>query len=190
MANVYPNNSTYDFCQWIINSKFAHFTNARKALINTVGAASLAGTSVTQNQWNQFIDITNRVYFPYTQNLAQTQMTTWTDYSATSIVVGWSAFTRKNIWYAIVANNLYVMFDIFGTSNSVTTTITLPRNSNASTPNTSVTIAIVNNGATGQGNAGVSSNSNVMTFYKDNNFAAFTNTGNKLVQGLMIIALP
>lgn len=53
----------------------------------------------------------------------------WTDYSATSTIVGWSSFTTKQIRYKIVGKQIFVYFYLAGTSNSVNVTFTLPNNS-------------------------------------------------------------
>jgi len=50
----------------------------------------------------------------------------WTDYSATSTIVGWSSYTTKKIYYSKIGKTLFVLVDISGTSNSISTNITLP----------------------------------------------------------------
>lgn len=54
--------------------------------------------------------------------------TDWVDYSATSTIVGWSSFTTKQIRYRIIGKQMFVVYKIFGTSNSTATTFTLPNN--------------------------------------------------------------
>lgn len=51
-----------------------------------------------------------------------------TDYSATSTVVGWSSFSLKTIYYKKIGKTVFVYFDLLGTSNSGSTTFTLPYN--------------------------------------------------------------
>lgn len=48
------------------------------------------------------------------------------DYSATSTITGWSSFTVKQLNYAINGKVATVWFQIEGTSNSSTTSVTLP----------------------------------------------------------------
>jgi len=60
------------------------------------------------------------------------EMATWIDYSATSTIVGWSSFTNKQIWYKIQGDTLFWWVRLTGTSNSTTTTFTLPTAPNAS----------------------------------------------------------
>jgi len=50
----------------------------------------------------------------------------WVDYSATSTIVGWSAFTNKYIRYQECTDKIFVTFYLSGTSNSTSTTFTLP----------------------------------------------------------------
>ncbi|KKL93897.1 hypothetical protein LCGC14_1870150, partial [marine sediment metagenome] len=50
----------------------------------------------------------------------------WTDYGATSTVVGWSGTPTKNIYYKKVGNLVFVNFYISGTSDDTMATFTLP----------------------------------------------------------------
>lgn len=50
----------------------------------------------------------------------------WTDYSATSTIVGWASFVSKVIWYKQVGNIVFVSYALSGTSNSNTTSFTIP----------------------------------------------------------------
>jgi hypothetical protein len=52
--------------------------------------------------------------------------TPWIDFSEQSTIVGWSSFTAKVIRYKVIGNIVYVYFNIIGTSNSSSTTFTLP----------------------------------------------------------------
>lgn len=54
-------------------------------------------------------------------------MLDWVDYSALSVIEGWSAFTTKEIQYRYLnLNTVLVNFVLIGTSNSVDTSFTLP----------------------------------------------------------------
>lgn len=57
--------------------------------------------------------------------------TGWTDYSETSTVVGFGAFTTKLIYYLKIGKQVFVAFYIDGTSNAVNFTFTVPVNSAA-----------------------------------------------------------
>lgn len=102
----------------------------------------------------------------------------WTDYSGTSTIVGWGAFTLKTISYRVIGKTVLVAFLITGTSNSATTTFTLP-----SSPVFTVFAACqVKAGATYQ--IGIVSAPNAtVTIYKDGAFGAFAATGDKEVYG-------
>ena len=52
--------------------------------------------------------------------------TPWIDFSEQSTIVGWSSFTTKRIRYKVVGNIVYVTIELSGTSNSTSTTFTLP----------------------------------------------------------------
>jgi hypothetical protein len=52
--------------------------------------------------------------------------TPWIDFSEQSTIVGWSAYTTKRIRYKVVGNIVYVNLTLDGTSNSTSTTFTLP----------------------------------------------------------------
>lgn len=51
---------------------------------------------------------------------------TWTSYGATSTIVGWGSFTKQEIYYKIVGKTVFVAYNLQGTSNSTSTTFTLP----------------------------------------------------------------
>jgi hypothetical protein len=55
-----------------------------------------------------------------------------TDYSATSTIVGWSAYTTKTILYHKIGTLVWCFFNIDGTSDNAATTFTLPYTSNSS----------------------------------------------------------
>ena len=114
----------------------------------------------------------------------------WIDYSATSTIVGWSSFTSKQILYKVIDNNktLLLNFLIAGVSNSTQTTFTLPF-----TPLTGMTgrdlILCIDAGAFSVGKFVYTSASNVITFVHDINGVAFANTGNKQINGTIIIPI-
>lgn len=49
-----------------------------------------------------------------------------TDYSGTATVTGWASFTSKVLSYLKIGKLVFVQYYISGTSNSATTTVTLP----------------------------------------------------------------
>lgn len=50
----------------------------------------------------------------------------WTDYSATSTIVGWTSFTVKQIFYKQIGKTVFVSVYLAGTSNATNITFTLP----------------------------------------------------------------
>lgn len=50
----------------------------------------------------------------------------WTDYSATSTIVGWSSYVTKRIYYKDIGKTRFVYVHFDGTSNSTSTSFTLP----------------------------------------------------------------
>jgi hypothetical protein len=114
--------------------------------------------------------------------------TDWVDYSATSTIVGWSSRTTTLIRYRIIGKQMFVQFNLIGTSNSTSVTFTLPNNSvNLSS---SLTHFGTNNGV----NVGVchgtpSGNSNVITLYASAVTAAWTGSGSKSTRGQFFIEI-
>lgn len=85
--------------------------------------------------------------------------TDWVDYSATSTIVGWSSYITKKIYYRIIGKQLFVRWYLEGTSNSTSTSFTLPFNNiNMAQVMSSF---CVNNGAPILGNSFMSENSNI-----------------------------
>lgn len=83
------------------------------------GLANIAGAATLQST----LDVTGIATFT-----ADVKTTAWTDYTATSTIVGWSSFTsgRKFIMYKKIGKLMLVAFHLEGTSNSATTSFTLP----------------------------------------------------------------
>lgn len=109
--------------------------------------------------------------------------TDWVDYSATSTVVGWSSFTTKQIRYRVIGKQVFVQFYILGTSNSTSTTFTLPNNS-VNLDETPISTLYVNNGvAGGYGYARMVKNSNTYTAYTSFSGGTWTASGTKQIVG-------
>ena len=111
--------------------------------------------------------------------------TDWVDYSVTSTVVGWSSFTTKIIRYRVIGKQVCVQYQLQGTSNSATTTFTLP--------NTSINIEVnqnnitVDNGVVSLGLLQVPNNSNSCVLQKWTSINSvtptFTASGSKVAKG-------
>ncbi len=100
--------------------------------------------------------------------------TPWIDFSEQSSIVGWSVYTTKRIRYKVVGNIVYIMYAIEGTSNSTSTSFTLPIISkNASI----VFMTYGNDNGAGQVALGSSSGSvNSITFQRYTTISALTTT--------------
>jgi len=112
--------------------------------------------------------------------------TAFTDYSATSTIVGWASFTTKEIFYKQVGKLVFVIFNLVGTSNSVSTSITVPV-SCAAAPNTVQVVvrARDNSGVYAAGLAVLGNTNNVIDFYSTLAGGAWTATQTKAVLGEM-----
>lgn len=244
---VSPNTTCKNFCVWLQATAWLEITTPQNSIITTVYTAANAGTTVTDNVWNNFLRTTGLWYQYYTAYLAQTvnsatlpaniiqgdliygsaantlsrlaksatansfvknsaasnnpawavpattdlsDVTAWTDYSATSTINGWSSFTTKFIQYYKIGKLVTVQFFLSGTSNSATTNFTVPFTTvnTAGTRVFMLTSAIVDNGV-GFAMPGVVAsaiNSSVISLVRDNlnNFAA---AGSKQTVGVIII---
>lgn len=105
---------------------------------------------------------------------------TWVDYSATSTIVGWSSFTTKIIKYRVIDKQLFCLFYLEGTSNSVNTTFTLPNNS---LTYNELAGRYANNGAVTAGYIRITNASNVMTFLSSIISLTWTASGTKSISG-------
>jgi hypothetical protein len=112
----------------------------------------------------------------------------WTDYSATSTIVGWSSYTTKQIYYKKIGKTVFVSYYLGGASNSTATSFTLPDNSAASPTSVYHSLAFTYDNSdyvnpSGVGGLGASSNSVVL--YKENAASAgnWTDSNDKIVIG-------
>ncbi len=110
--------------------------------------------------------------------------TAWTDYSATSTIVGWSSFTVKSIFYKRIGDLVFVSWDLDGTSNATTTTFTVPITSNADVELRLSTFARDNGtAATGGGLVQLPVSSTTFFLSSDMALAAWTASGTKTTKG-------
>jgi len=109
----------------------------------------------------------------------------WADYFATSTIVGWSSFTDSYIYTKKIGKTVFVRYLLSGTSNSTTTTFTVPYNS--------ITFSLFAHGYTTDagtptttgGLLTLAANDTVVTCYKTMAGVAtdWTNNGTKTVAG-------
>jgi hypothetical protein len=109
----------------------------------------------------------------------------WTDYSAISTVVGWSAFVTKKIYYKCLGKLALVSFYLGGTSNATTASFTLPYAIVASVDGYHQTLSanIIDNGSNQLHPGLISVTGAVVSIYLDAALTAFTNSGNKYAIG-------
>lgn len=104
----------------------------------------------------------------------------WTDYGGTSIIAGFSSVTTKAIWYKKVGKIVFVNYLIFGASNSVNFTFTLPFTSiNSSNFVVRTAARVTENGSIQptSGSIKLLQNSNIVNVYSDWNESSFTAGG-------------
>lgn len=156
-------------------SKLAKDTNATRYLSNQ-------GTN-NNPAWAQ-VDLTNGVTGVLPS--ANGGSDAWVDYSATSTIVGWSAFTTKILKYKLIGGNcMLVSFEFIGTSNSTSTTFTLPVTI-VLLPNTP--IRTINNGAASViAICGLATSGSTVTLFPTTDGGLWTAAGDKLVGGSLII---
>jgi hypothetical protein len=110
------------------------------------------------------------------------------DYSGTSTIVGWSSRTINVISYAAIGKLVYCIFNIEGTSNSTSTTFTLP-NAEANVGHVYSYGRSKDNGGTSiVGLISVGKNSNVVTCYHNvtGGAASYTASGTKEIHGFIV----
>lgn len=134
----------------------------------------------------KIIELEKRI--SYLERAGSVDYTPWTDYSATSTVVGWSAFTTKEIYYKIVGKIVFVNFNISGTSNSTTTTFTLTKNAKKSSYGA---FRVISNGVsqTIPGRAAISTSSSTVTLVLDWAGNSISSTGTKTCQGFLFFEI-
>lgn len=108
----------------------------------------------------------------------------FTDYSGSTSLTGWAATPTVGLYYKRVGKLVYVWFNITGTSNSTSTSFTVPYTCNSSIGAFGV-IRRVDNGTAGWGNFGLGSSSTTVNVRADasTGTTTWTNTGTKTIQG-------
>lgn len=105
---------------------------------------------------------------------------TWVDYSATSTIVGWSSFTTKKIRYLVLGKQIFVIVELAGTSNSTTTTFTLPTANNNQIYTLNYAF-VINNGVVEVGGVEIPLSSSTVTCTRTLGNPTWTNLGSKRV---------
>lgn len=109
--------------------------------------------------------------------------TQWTDYSGTSTIVGWSSRTITEFRYKKIGRLVFVYFRLAGTSNSTSTTMTLPVANGGNTTNLSCPQGEDNSAFISTAFGQIPAGTSTVTFFKDPSGASWTASGTKLVTG-------
>jgi len=115
--------------------------------------------------------------------------TAWTDYSASSTVVGFSSFTIKHIYYKDIGKTRFVTFNLSGVSNSTSVSFTVPSASSNTIDIVFACRAIDNSVEGATGLASLAANSATVSGYRSA-LAAWTNSGTKACAGQFTYQLP
>ena len=107
----------------------------------------------------------------------------WTDYSATSTIVGWVSFTTKVIMYKKIGKLVFVQYNLIGTSNSTSTSFTVPTNNDSYVLYSNSGVAGDNGGARVAGMVYMASGTNVVGLYDTVDGTSWTASGAKTAQG-------
>jgi predicted heme/steroid binding protein len=111
---------------------------------------------------------------------------TITDITASCTYTGWASFTEKQVISVVIGNFVMIFYRVNGTSNSTSTSITLPYTNQYTYVAGNMTYAL-NNGAIVSpfGTAGMVNNSAVLVFTNNNtgSTTSWTASGGKLVNG-------
>lgn len=165
------------------------FSNGSGTVATTTATATLTNktltTPVISDLTNATHNHTNAAGGGQITTAALSDYTTWTDYSSTSTVVGWSSFSNKQIAYSVIGNTVFVRFFIGGTSNSTSATFTLPFATTTliTTGVNSLTYASDNGGAAGVGIMDTPSGTATFVGYKNVAENAWTASGIKVIIG-------
>jgi len=118
-VNSGTNNDKFVTPNTLSNSNWA-FTSAKVIATLLTGFTSGSGVvSATDTILQAFQKIVGNIDL-------KVDKADFVDYSSTSTIVGWSAFVTKVIRYQLSYKRYMLFIDVDGTSNSATTTITLP----------------------------------------------------------------
>lgn len=113
----------------------------------------------------------------------------WTDYSASSTIVGWSSFTTKLIYYKDIGKTRFIYIHFDGTSNSTSTSFTVPT-ACTNTMNFGGQIRTDDNGTTNLGHYVLTANTSTVNCYYGVSAAAWTASGTKRLLGQFTYQLP
>jgi hypothetical protein len=108
----------------------------------------------------------------------------WVDYASSSTITGWSSTTTEKIWYKKRGNIIFVRYRIEGTSDSVSTSFTLPNANGADIQVREFFRGFDNGGSPSVWAMRMTVSSSTVTFYAANDYStAWTASGTKAIMG-------
>lgn len=109
----------------------------------------------------------------------------YTNYSTTSTIVGWSSFTNKLIYYKKIGKLVFIWWVLSGTSNSTSTSFTVPFTAEASLDKNCIGFASDNGGTAVAGfvSLGASTAIVVLVPTVGGSASSWTNSGTKVSEG-------
>lgn len=122
-----------------------------------------------------------------------TDFIAWTDYSGTSTITGFSAYTSKQLQYVVMGKTMIVLFDIRSTANNGSgnaTSFTLPYNSSSWAGDQVFLCRTQNSTTQATGMGIITSGTNTVNFYTSTNTGtlnSWTNAATRHIQGMLIV---
>ena len=172
---VYPNTDCLNFCYWMLNVSWQRLSPPRINVITTVYNAAIAQTSVSDNEWNNFTQITSW-RLPYYR--AYSVLSVVNNFYVQNYLSSWSVQPSNAYISAlntlvdslIASNDWYYLYDmwIFATPSSDGSLISLVNPTN--TPLVPVNAPSF---TANQGYAGNGSSSYIQTPFIPANYTAF-----------------
>ena len=142
-------------------------------IVNQTGIS--ANIANFQNNGTNYVQITNA---------GDIISVAFTDYSATSTIVGFASYTTKLVTYKKVGNLVLVWFDLLGISNDTVVTFTLPYAINSTSDLNNLGRSVDNGVAqTSPCRVNAPASSSTITVVKDMAGAAWTSSGTKRAAG-------
>ena len=117
---------------------------------------------------------------------------TWQDYSSTSTIVGFSAYTTKKVQYIYLGSIMIVQYLIFGTSNATNFTFTIPTAGSSYSDQYFNGHAVNNTTTQNSCTCRVQASSTTVEVFLGTNITtpnAWTASGTKRAEGVLILAI-
>lgn len=112
----------------------------------------------------------------------------WIDISGSSTIIGWSSFTTKIIQYQVFGDSVLVQWELRGTSNSTSSSFTVPIPKLAGTNQSNGFAQSTNNGVQEQfaGRANIAAGASIVNLIRNWQGNTWANSGTKISVGEII----